>query len=275
MSTVRVYYDNADTDWQLIYFQGINHDYSNQLFPEVTTDIVHPYYPRRTSDFNSDGYVDISLADSNKVSFYIKRKDGAYFYNGELCGVSNETDGPTCSYCWETGYVWTIDLTYNTELTYYIKQLDPKVYRDSLHTEPAIFGITVGDEYDDNTDIVNNSFYIHYNLKDYITVSNPDDNTFNSIDPMIYLLGKSYDIGELDMQLSLSDEALQAQKDDAITMIEENIANCLYKLGLAPADFDEVSFQADVAGFKEGKDASLESIIDFLDDCLNRKAAIS
>ena len=85
---------------------------------------------------------------------------------------------------------------------------------------------------------------------------------------MLYLKGKSFNnIGEDNMDLSLSAESLQAQKDDA-KQIESAIANCFYKIGETVEDFDDTAL-ADVDGFKAGKDASFHTTIDYAKVCLD------
>ena len=77
------------------------------------------------------------------------------------------------------------------------------------------------------------------------------------------------------MDLSLSAEALQEQKDDAKQMLEYAIANSLYKIGEDVDDFDENAFLADVTGFKAGKDISFNQTIDYLKVCIDNLNTIN
>ena len=77
------------------------------------------------------------------------------------------------------------------------------------------------------------------------------------------------------MDLSLSAEALQEQKDDAKQMLESAIANSLYKIGEDVDDFDEAAFLADVTAFKAGKDISFNQTIDYLKVCIDNLNTIN
>ena len=122
-------------------------------------------------------------------------------------------------------------------------------------------------------------YRIFYDFKNYIEEDIPEEASYNlwgetGAEPsefqMLYLKGKSFNnIGEDNMDLSLSAESLQAQKDDAKQMLESAIANCLYKIGETVEDFDDTAFLADVAGFKAGKDASFHTTIDYMKVCLD------
>ena len=66
------------------------------------------------------------------------------------------------------------------------------------------------------------------------------------------------------MDLSLDNDALQVEKDDAKQMLEKAVANSLYKLGEDIADFDEDAFLADVDAYKATKASTLDLTIDYL-----------
>lgn len=290
----RIHLDRFGSDnekYELWYFLGkFNPDYSNPLFPNITTDIQHPQYPRKKVQFNSQGYVDIPMEQSDVVSFYIKRNDGYFVYNGELCNTEDIADGPTCSFCYETGYIWIVDTNVNPQTEFYIKEGKPYVYRDDTFNKILSFGIsTIGPETldDDETDeesTESDKYRIFYTFKDYKELDIPDESKYElwhggpepSEFQVLYLKGKSYEnIGEEDMQLSLDATALQAEKDDAIQMLEKAIANSLYKIGEDVADFDETAFLADVDAFKATKADAFGATIDYLESCLNAFNAIS
>ena len=278
MATLRIYYDIGNPDWQLFYFKGSldgdMENLTNELFPDIDTDYLFPYYPREKVAFNDDGYVDINVRDCKYIGFYIKRKDGIFNYGGELSGLQNQDTGPLCAYANDTGYVWRIDTSITSQLTYYIKDMSPYVFADSAHTKVVPQQILVGAEYDDDTDDDNN-FKVFLTLKETLDITNPSDNTFKDYNPVLYLLNKSFNIGDSDMDLSISSSDLTAQKADALNAVELNIANSLYKLGIEPEDFDEAAFLADVAGFKADRDTALEDTIDFLKSCLDRHAILT
>ena len=62
---IRVHLDRfgADTeDYNLWYCLGMMYpDFSNPLFPNITTDIQHPYYPRKALRLGYEGYVHIQF----------------------------------------------------------------------------------------------------------------------------------------------------------------------------------------------------------------------
>lgn len=291
---IRVHLDRfgSDTDkYELWYFLGkFNPDYSNPLFPNIVTDIQHPQYPRKKIKFNSQGYVDITMEQSDVVSFYIKRNDGYFVYNGELCNTEDITDGPTCSFCYETGYIWIVDTNINLTNEVWIKEGKPYVYLNNTFNSLMPFGIsTIGPESldDDETSEENtdsDKYRIFYTFKDYKEIEIPEESKYNlwqggpepSEFQLLYLKGKSYEnIGEDNMQLSIDAAALQAEKDDAIQMLEKAIANSLYKIGEDVEAFDEDAFLADVDGFKAGKADAFSATIDYLENCLNAYNAIN
>ena len=57
------------------------------------------------------------------------------------------------------------------------------------------------------------------------------------------------------MDLSISTDALNAEKADALQMLEKAVANSLYKLGEDIDAFDEAAFFNDVDGYKAYKRA--------------------
>jgi hypothetical protein len=296
-SYIRVYLDRFGSDtelYELIYFLGIfKPDFSNPLFPDATTDVWTATYPRKKVSFNSDKYVDIPMENSDVVSFYIQRKDGHYVYNGELCGTENIDDGPLCPFCWETGYNWTIDTGLNSQGTYYIKEGKPYVYKDNSYNSILPFGVSLAvtdgdldDDEDENTKTYGDKFRLFYDFKNFEVIDIPEEaymtptlwggDTEPSQFTMLYLRGKTFNnIGVNNMDLSLSADALQAQKDDAKSMLESGVANSLFKLGEDIDAFDEDAFLADVDGYKEGKDASLHGIIDYMKVCLDNLAALA
>ena len=67
--------------------------------------------------------------------------------------------------------------------------------------------------------------------------------------------------------------ALNAEKADALQIVEKQIANAIFQIGDVPADFDETAFlNADVDGYKAKKDASLSNTIDYLKKRLDARA---
>ena len=88
---------------------------------------------------------------------------------------------------------------------------------------------------------------------------------------LLYLEGKTYNVGE-NMDLSIDSDALNAEKADALQIVEKQIANAIFQIGDVPADFDETAFLADVDGYKATKDASLSNTIDYLKKRLDARA---
>tara|TARA_A100001201_G_scaffold143542_2_gene145712 strand:- start:6664 stop:7500 length:837 start_codon:yes stop_codon:yes gene_type:complete len=278
MASVRIYYDQATTDYNLWYFQylqeGDTDNLQNKVFPDNTSDLILPFFPRDKVAFNSDGYVDVEINDSKYLGFYIKRNDGMFKYGGELAGTNGFPDGPTCPYQNDYGYIWLINKHLINADTFYVKELSPYVFRDSAHTQVVPQQIQYGNEYDDGTEETD-AIKVFLTLKDYVLVDNTEDNPFRLLNPVLYLLNKSFDIGDTDMDFVISSADLNAEKADAKEAIEKNIANSLYKLGLDPVDFDESAFLADVAGFKADYNVALHDTIDFLKSCLDRHALLS
>ena len=278
MASVRIYYDQATTDYNLWYFQylqeGDTDNLQNKVFPDNTSDLILPFFPRDKVAFNSDGYVDVEINDSKYLGFYIKRNDGMFKYGGELAGTNGFPDGPTCPYQNDYGYIWLINKDLINADTFYVKELSPYVFRDSAHTQVVPQQIQYGNEYDDGTEETD-AIKVFLTLKDYVLIDNTEDNPFRLLNPVLYLLNKSFDIGDTDMDFVISSADLNAEKADAKEAIEKNIANSLYKIGVDPASFDETAFLADVSGFKEDYDSALHETIDFLKSCLDRHALLS
>jgi len=278
MASVRIYYDQATTDYNLWYFQylqeGDTDNLQNKVFPDNTSDLILPFFPRDKVAFNSDGYVDVEINDSKYLGFYIKRNDGMFKYGGELAGTNGFPDRPTCPYQNDYGYIWLINKDLINADTFYVKELSPYVFRDSAHTQVVPQQIQYGNEYDDGTEETD-AIKVFLTLKDYVLIDNTEDNPFRLINPVLYLLNKSFDIGDTDMDFVISSADLNAEKADAKEAIEKNIANSLYKLGLDPEAFDESAFLADVDGFKADYDVALNATIDFLKSCLDRHALLS
>ena len=295
-SYIRVHFSKLGSDielYELHYFLGIyKPDLTNPLFPNFTTDVVLATYPRKKLAFNSDGYVDIPMNNSDVVSFYILRKDGYYEYNDEISGAENLKTGPLDPFKYETGYSYTIDTGVNPQGSFYIKQGKPYIYKDNTHNEILAMGVSMapdsGDldaDEDEGTKTYGNKFRIFYDFKNYYELDVPEEayitptlwggDTEPSQFTMLYLRGKTFNnIGVNNMDLSLSAEALQAQKDDAVAMLEGGVANSLFKLGEDIAAFDEAAFLADVDAYKATKDVSLHTVIDYMKVCLDNLAAI-
>lgn len=294
---IRVHFSKIGSDielYDLHYFLGIyTPDLDNPLFPNITTDVVLATYPRKTLTFNSDGYVDIPMNQSSVVSFYILRKDGYYEYNGEISGTEGLDTGALDPFKYETGYSYTVDKSVNPQSNFYIKQGKPYIYKDNTFNEILSMGVSMmpesGDldaDEDENTKTYGEKFKIFYDFKNYYELDVPEEaymtptlwggDTEPSQFTMLYLRGKTFNnIGENNMDLSLSAEALQTQKDDAKQMLEQGVANSLYKMGEDIDAFDEAAFLADVDAYKAGKDASFSVTIDYLKACLDNLALLS
>ena len=293
---IRIHFSKIGSDthlYELHYFLGMyTPDLDNPLFPEVTTDVVLGTYPRKKVSFNSDGYVDVPMSNSDVVSFYILRKDGYYVYNDEISETENLKGGALDPFKYETGYFYTADTNVNPQGNFYIKEGKPYIYKDNTYNEILSMGVSMAPESGDldadeeeGTKTYGNTFRIFYNFKDYYEYEAPEEaymtptlwggDTEPSQFTVLYLRGKTFNsIGENNMDLSISAEALQAQKDDAIGMLEGGIANSLFKLGEDIAAFDEDAFLADVDAYKATKDVSLHSVIDYMKVCLDNLKAI-
>lgn len=295
-SYIRVHFSKIGSDvelYEIHYFLGIyKPDFTNPLFPNITTDVSLPTYPRKKIAFNSEGYADISMSNSDVVSFYILRKDGYYEYSDEISGTENLKTGAQDPFKYETGYFYTVDKGLNPQSNFYIKQNKPYLYKDNTYNEILAMGVSLevtegdlDDDEDENTKTNGDKFRLFYDFKNYEVVDIPEEafitnevwggDTEPSQFTMLYLRGKTFNnIGVNNMDLSLSAEALQTQKDDAVAMLEGGVANSLYKLGEDIAAFDEAAFLADVDAYKATKDASLHTVIDYMKVCLDNLAAI-
>ena len=290
MATVRIYYSRADnnqSDYDLFWweddFKKIDHDVFNP-----------PTLTRAKVSFGANDYVEIDTGDVEVFSWYIKRKDGVYDYNGELSNYGPYSGGPTCTWTWETGYQWKIDLNLTPQSNFYINNTTPYVYRDDTYTDILANAISfVGYEDlegdgDNDIPIEDDKLRIFYDITNYKDVEIPEEEvwftkwasysqwyktTINRIQ-LLYLLNKSYTVGENDMDLSIDADALNAEKEDAKQMLEKAVANCLYKLGEVIADFDEDAFLADVDAYKATKSSTLELTIDYLESSLNALKAL-
>lgn len=290
MATVRIYYSRADSnqsDYDLFWweddFKKIDHDNFNI-----------PFLTRTKVSFGDNDYVEIDTGDVEVFSWYIKRKDGAFDHNGELCNMGQLSCSATCSYCWELGYHWKIDLNITPQSNFYINNTTPYVYRDNTYTDILANGLSfVGTEDleadgDNEIPVEDDKLRIAYSIADYHDVDIPEEEvwftkwepysqwyktTINRIQ-LLYLLNKSYTVGENDMDLSIDADALSAEKDDAKQMLEKAVANCLYKLGEVIADFDEDAFLADVDAYKATKASTLGPTIDYLESSLNALNAL-
>lgn len=295
MATVRIYYsrsDNNQSDYDLFWWeedlQKIDHD-----------EFIAPFINREKVSFGDNDYVDIDLGDKKVIQWYIKRKDNTYDHNNELCmrilnNTIDRTCGPLCGHCYDTGYWWKLDLTVTPQDNFYINNTSPYVYRDNTYTDILANSLSFagvepleGDG-DNELPIEDGKLRISYTIYDYEDVVIPEEEvwyekwypwgdfyktTINRIQ-LLYLLNKSYTVGENDMDLSIDESALQAEKDDAKQMLEKAVANCLYKLGEVIADFDEDAFLADVDAYKATKGSTLHGTIDYLKESLDALAVL-
>lgn len=293
MATVRIHYSRADSnqsDYDLWHFKGV---FSESI---DHNDLHIPFSDRQKISFGDNNYVDIDLGEDTNVSWYIKRKDNvSNFNNKKLCNYGNLTCGPTCSFCWEIGFQWNIDLNITPQLEYFIDDVSPYIYKDAEHSEVLATGIALigvedleGDG-DNEIAVDDDKLRIFYSLSDFYDVDIPAEEiwytkwekwneyyktTINRIQ-LLYLLNKSYIVGENDMQLSIDADALQVEKDDAKQMLEKAVANSLFKLGEDVAAFDENVFLADVDGYKDTKNSSLHATIDYLKESLEALALLA
>lgn len=282
------------------------------LFPEFNESELGRYlgmYPWEKYSFTIEddlGYVDIETNNATNFGVYIKRKDYQHTYNRDAC---TEADFNVCMYCNVTGYVWHIETLSGSN--FYLQENSKYVYRDtnynvllpqkfeySYDTNQTTYhdsGLVDEPVNDDGSGhlpegehelIKNNAAYIltyakglyydvvipesHHNL----VKTFQDSGTELSFDDlyMLYLKGKTFDIGE-NMQLSLSQSALDSVKAAAIVELEELIAGALYKLSEDIEAFDDAAF---LAGFDEYKAARLHQAgtCDGLKAYLEAKAAL-
>ena len=294
---IRIHFSKIGSDTHLYeahYFLGMyTPELDNPLFPEDTTDVVLGTYPRKKVSFNSDGFVDIPMNNSDVVSFYILRKDGYYVYNDEISGTENLKTGALDPFKYETGYNYTVDTNVNPQGNFYIKEGKPYIYKDDSYNVILSMGISMAPEARDldadeeeGTKTIGDTFRIFYDFKNYYEHEAPEEAFMTptlwggDIEPsqftMLYLRGKTFNnIGDNNMDLGISAEALQTQKDDAKAMLEQGVANSLYKIGEDIDAFDEAAFLADVDAFKATKDISFHGTIDYLKVCLDNLALLS
>lgn len=282
------------------------------LFPDFDEPELGKYlgmYPWEKHSFtieNNLGYVDIETNNATNFGVYIKRKDYQHTYNRDSC---TEAEYNVCMYCNVTGYVWHIETLSGS--TFYLQENSGYVYKDtnynvllpqrfeySYDTNQTTYhdsGLVDEPVNDDGSGhlpegehelIKNNAAYILTYAKDlYYDVVIPeshhnlvktfqDSGTELSFDElyMLYLKGKTFDIGE-NMQLSLSQSALDTVKAAAIVELEELIAGALYKLSEDIEAFDDAAF---LAGFDDYKAARLHQAgtCDGLKAYLEAKAAL-
>jgi hypothetical protein len=288
MATVTIYYSRTDQDYDNynLYLIPGNKNTSGQLFPSVEQSAYYSDYPRKKYSFTVTGdlgYVTIDTNTATNFAFYIKRKDFFSEYSGDLCDCSI-TANYECFYHKIAGDVWNVDSRFTSTL--YVQPNSSYIYKDSTFTDIDMQAVKMISE----TDMIEayvkpTQLKLYYNFENYNTINIPDeDNNYDTfiqegIDysdqlVLLYLEGKTYTIGE-NVNLSINTSALEAEKTDALQVIDKGIANSLYQLGEVIADFDEDAFLADVEGYKETKDISLEGTIDYLKARLDARALIS
>jgi len=288
MATVTIYYSRTDQDYDnynLYLIPGIKNT-SGQLFPNVELSAYYSDYPREKYSFTTSGdlgYVTIDTNTATNFAFYIKRKDFYSEYSGDLCDCST-TANYECYYHKITGDVWNVDSRFTSTL--YVKPNSSYIYKDSTFTDIDMQAVKMVSNLSNEENYVKpTQLNIYYNYENYNTINIPDeDNNYDTfihegIDysdqlVLLYLEGKTYTIGE-NVNLSIDTSALDAEKADALQVIDKAIANSLYQLGEVIADFDEAAFLADVDGYKATKDVSLEGTIDYLKARLDARALIS
>lgn len=300
MATVRIYYSREDQnydDYYLYYMPGIHFGNKDLLFPDNDYAEGMAESPRASLNFVVDGnlaYVDLDLNGAKVCDIYIRRKDFGIEYNGELCASNNIPHDPLCNLCLETGYKYTI--SENLYSSVYIKEQLPYLYTDATFNYIAPQRLTLTgtsttvDTAEPLHEVVEHGesgldyrwkyVKIYYTYKNATTIAIPQETLnneirdlgidYSSIQLMLYLIGNTYTIGE-NMQLSIDADALAVEKADALQTVDKGIANCLYKLGEVPADFDEEAFLDDVAGYKAGKTDSLKPTVDYLEELLNTR----
>ena len=296
MATVRIYYSREDKDYanhELYVFPGMIKPEGELLFPSEELQEEYPIdYPRKKYQFTTEGnlgYVDVETNNANSFGFSVKRKDLYLQYGGELSDTNSDGEVPYEDYYnLIMGYVYNADTKFYSSV--YIKEDSEFCYTDDTYTDIAVmFGEMVPREaVDYNThdewDPVYKDIRLWATVDSYTTITLPDSeqfkysykphNQYSSQLNMLYLNGKTFTVGENDMDLSISAEALNTEKADALQVLEKAIANCLYKLGEVIADFDEAAFLADVDGFKATKESSLDGTIDYLKVCLDARALL-
>lgn len=293
MATVRIHYSRADnnqSDYDLWYYFHDLEQVDHADFGNYISD-----YPRYKLSFGSNDYVDIDTGDNKKLQWYIKRKDGVSEHNSELCNYGKLTHTNLCVFCYQQGYQWEVDFNILPKTEFYINNTTPYLYKTSDYSSIHPVGISpVGTEDlegdgDNDIPVEDDKIRLHYDISNYVDIDIPENeiwttkwepysqfykNTVNRIQ-LLYLLNKSYIVGENDMDISIDADALQVEKDDAKQMLEKAIANSLYKLGEDIAAFDEDAFLADVDAYKATKNSTLEATIDYLKSSLDSLKALA
>lgn len=296
MATVRIYYSREDQDYanhELYVFPGIIKPQGELLFPSQDIDETYPVdYPREKYQFTTEGtlgYVDIETNDADSFGFSVKRKDLYLQYGGELSDTNSDGDIPYEDYYnLIMGYVYNADAKFYSSV--YIKEDSQYCYTDDSYTDIAVmYGEMVPREavdYDthDEWDPVYKDIRLWHTVDSYTDITLPDEDQFKySYKPhnqyssqlnMLYLNGKTFTVGENNMDLSINADALNAEKADALQALEKAVANSLYKLGEDIDAFDEAAFLADVDGYKATKEQSLDGTIDYLKVCLDARALL-
>ncbi|MEK9691915.1 MAG: pullulanase-associated domain-containing protein [Rhodospirillaceae bacterium] len=293
MATVRIHYSRADSnqsDYDLWYWLNDPQQIDHTNFQEY----LHEY-PRYKLSFGENNYVDIDSGNNNKIQFYIKRKDGTFDHNSELCNFGEFTHSNLCIFCFLYGYRWEIDLNILPKSEFYINNTSPYLYKTSNYSSIYPVGIsTTGAESlegdgDNDVPVEDDKLRLFYDIANYIDIDIPENEVwYTKWEPwsqyykstinrsqLLYLRNKSYTVGENDMDLIIDADALATEKADAKQVLEKAIANCLYKLGEVPADFDEAAFLADVDAYKATKSSALEATIDYLKDSLDAHALLA
>lgn len=287
MASVTIYYSRDDQDyddWDFYLIPG-NNNTSGLLFPDIEHSAYYSDYPRIKKSFSTAGnlgYVTVDTNTAKKFAFYIKRKDGYMQYSNELCNcVGSESPDYECYHCKIAGDVYNIDTRFVA--TAYVKPLSQYVYRDNTFTDihPQAVRTLPAEGIDDEFAMTTRiEIYDDYISKFIVQIPEEDNNInthlemgVNNYDDLVllYLEGKTYNVGE-NMDLSIDSDALNAEKADALQIVEKQVANALFQLGEVPADFDEAAFLADVDAFKATKDASLSNTVDYLKMRLDARA---
>lgn len=288
MATVTIYYSRTDQDYDSynLYLIPGNKNTSGQLFPDVEQSAYYSDYPRKKYSFTTLGdlgYVTIDTNTATNFAFYIKRKDFFSEYSGDLCNCFT-TANYECFYHKISGDVWNVDSRFTS--TVYVKPNSSYIYKDNTFTDIDMQAVKmISTTNSEETYVKPTQLHLYYNFEDYNIIDIPDeDNNYDTfvyqgIDysdqlVLLYLEGKTYTIGE-NVNLSIDSSALDAEKADALQVIDKAIANSLYQLGEVIADFDEAAFLADVDGYKATKDLSLSGTIDYLKARLDARALIS
>ena len=299
MATVRIHYKRSDEnydDYQLYYMPGEHQGDKDLLFPDNDTDGEFHEFPRTGLDFTVEGdlgYVDLDFNGSKVADVYIRRKDFGIEYGKELCG--SFCTEPLCGFCGETGYKYIVSETYYSEV--FIKENSEYLFTDNTYSAiaPQKIVLQYSEEVSDDEETLHDTVEhgdpgvdteLHYTYakiyntyRKSTTIQIPQetldlevghDMDLISTVLMLYLCGNTYDIGE-SMDLSIDADALAVEKADALQMVDKAIANCLYKLGEVPADFDEDAFQADVAAYKATKSDVLANTVDYLEELLTTR----